>query len=481
MPLMHVRTGSIRTAALLAALLLLTAPLGAQGRRPAQPQGRYARSVLQTGQSAASSAGIGATPAFGATPVATVKRYRTVINGTAAYYYEGTLDPGTGFIEKFLFTVPVPRPTGPRPLLVVFHKFGTSHGDVFFNTTYLQEAIKRGWYLVCPLGAAQSHFSSIEAQVNTEFVLDWMSTHPAFKIDRTRVYGVGFSMGGGSVTNYAARHVDPAHLMLAALIDHSGGVALKDTLLNDPAVQPIFDFWFGNGSAGSADPWKMERSSVINFDNFTLQVEQDRDLARNLMHIPMRIVRASNDTIPYLSRQSDVLHAHMLALGKVPGQGYGYYILPYTGHSWSMLGESAACDWLQQFTLQVPSSGNTLADHDGVYFHFTLAQDQANAFTPFVWNADPPANRLSLSGTGNLKRLTADTAALGLGTGQTLTVDFATADGSGDEVGFSGWPKFPTNVLRDGVAWPAWSYNAVSKLLVLFELDGGAHTWKVIP
>jgi len=476
---MHVRTRSIRTAALLAALLLLGAPLGAQTSRPAQ--GRYARSVTQTGQSGASSTGIGATPGFAFPAATTITRHRTVVNGMAAYYYEGTLDPGTGFIEKFLFTVPLPRPSAPRPLLVVFHKFGSSHGDVFYNTTYLQQAIQRGWYLVCPLGAAQNHFSSIESQVNTQFVLDWMTNHPAFKIDRTRVYGVGFSMGGGSVTNYAARHVDPAHPMLAAIIDHSGGVALKDTLLNDPFVQPIFDFWFGNGSAGSADPWKMERSSIVNFDNVTLQVEQDTDLARNLMHVPMRIVRASNDTIPYLSRQSDVLHGHMLALGKVPGQSYGYYVLPYTGHSWSMLDEGAACDWLQQFTLKLPSSASTLADHDGAYFHFTVAQDQANAFSPFVWNADPAANRLSLSGTANLKRLTANTAELGFKTGQTLTVDFAPADGLGDEVAFSGWPLFPSNVLRDGVPWPAWSYNAVSKLLVLYELDGGAHTWKVTP
>jgi acetyl esterase/lipase len=310
------------------------------------------------------------------------------------------VNAGTGYIETFIVQPPPNYWSAPaRPLLVVFHKFGVSQKDAVVNTSYFQEAWNRGWYAIAPLGAAQVHFSSIESQVNTEVVLDW--TKANFKIDGNRIYGVGFSMGGGAAMNYAARHVDPARTMFAAVVDHSGTVAISHAYAHDTSVGWMYEYWFGDGTPGSSDPWKMSRSSVIEIDGASSTVVPDASLAGNLTHIAMRIVRASNDTIPYLSTQADLLDQHLKSLGVKGGSRYAYYVIPYTGHSWDMLDEKPTCDWLATQTLVLPTGGHTVADHDGAYFDLTIAQDAANAFTPFDWNFDAAQNEFSLENTKN--------------------------------------------------------------------------------
>jgi dienelactone hydrolase len=325
----------------------------------------------------------------------------------------------------------------------------------------------------------------MQSQTNTEAVLDWILSNPAFAIDTTRIYGIGFSMGGGSVTNFAARHLDPARPMLAAIIDHSGGVALNNTYYNDPAARFILDFWYGNGSAGSADPWAMARSSVIDFDPLTFAVDPSSDLASNLVHIPLQIWRASTDPIFYVQTQCDVLASHLEnQLGLQVGPEYSYTVVPYTGHDWNMIDQAAACDWLAQFTLEIPTSGETLADHDGVYFHFYIEQDAPNAFTPFAWSIDTATNTLEIDQTHNLLRATVDLASTGLDPTQQLNVELGTLDGLPDEVKLVGVPAQPASMLRDGipaVAGASWTYNAQTQELSIQESDGAPHSWTAVP
>ncbi|HTF91050.1 MAG TPA: alpha/beta fold hydrolase [Planctomycetota bacterium] len=393
-----------------------------------------------------------------------------------------TLYPPTPFVEPFNLMVPTPMPMDPAPLLVVFHKYGSSHNDVLQNTDFVKECAKRGWFLVCPLAGSKKHFGSLESQVNTEAVLDWMLANATLRIDRQRIYGIGFSMGGGAALNYAARHRDPAHAMFAALINHSGGVSINNTYLHDPPVRFILDFWFGDGSAGSADPWNMTRSSVIDFNSATLIVDPTTDLARNLGSTPLATWRPSVDTISYLPEQNDVLDHHLqTALGRVPGPTYSYNVVTFIGHLWRMIDASAACDWLGQFTLQVPASGRTLADHDGIYERFYLEQDAAGAFTPIDWSLDAQSNALHVGATANLKRLSIDPIAAGLTNTAPLLVTTASADATGDEIVITHWPQFPSALLRDGIATASWTYDPQTLELTLFESDGAAHTWLVTP
>lgn len=386
---------------------------------------------------------------------------------------------GTGYKEKFLVFEPSPPPVTPQPMLVIFHKFGANHLDAWDDTTYVQEAAQRGWYLVCPLAAENMNFASMPSQANTELALGWMTNN--LLIDPDRTYGIGFSMGGGCVTSFAARHLDPLGPRFAAIIDHTGGVALNNTYYHDQPVRFVLDYWFGDGSPGSADPWEMARSSVIDFDPISLAVNADWNMARNLLHMPQWVVRASNEPIAYLNTQCDVLDGHLQTLGLQPGPTYGYYIMNYTGHEWSMLDETSACDFLAQFSLQIPQGSRTLADRDGVYFHFDVTQDAAGAFTPFDWSIDPGGNKLTIEDTANLSRLAVDLLAAGLDVASQLEVDLSTTDGLGDEILLPGYATQPLAVLRDSLPTSSWSWSGATQELLLMETDGGSHAWVIQP
>jgi pimeloyl-ACP methyl ester carboxylesterase len=391
--------------------------------------------------------------------------------------FEITLHPGAGYTEKFLFAPA--NSAVPRPLLVAFHKFGVSQLDILDHTSFFREGIQRTWHVVAPLGASGVHFSSIPSQINTEAVLNWVKNH--YLVDTTRVYGVGFSMGGGAVLNYAARHLDPAKLMFAAVVNHTGVISLEDAYVKEPGSQFIMDFWFGTNMPGTARPWDMQRSSVLSIDPVTLQIDDDASLARNLMHLRSLTYRASNDPTAYLIPQNDMLHSHLVGLGAQPGE-HDEIVLNGSVHTWDLINEHTVCNWLMTQHLTLPTSGNTLADRDGNYFNFVVGQDTVDAFTPFVWNVNAAGNSFDLSATANLRRLSIKTAAVGLQPNASFTATLATADGAADELELLAWGHLPTNVLRDNVATTSWTYDATSGNLVLLETSGAAaHTWKVLP
>ncbi len=428
-------------------------------------------------------------PGSSSVNVVSVAAQTAQLGGQKVLFYAVTILPASGFTEVFAVFVPAQVP-GPQPLLVGFHGYGFSAGDVPYNTTMLFEAKNRNWYLCAPLGGSQVNFSSTVAQVNTQAVLDFMLANFS-DIDTSRIYGIGFSMGGGWALNYAARHLDPQRPMFAALVNHTGGVALKNTLLNESLpppdytfVQSVFDFWFGNSTQGSALPFEMARSSVVNFDATTLAVEQDQDLARNILHVPTRSVRAAGEPIAYLTTQNDVLHSHFLSLGRQVGPTYDYQVVPGTVHNWSTLNMKQACDFVGQFTLNLPTSASTLADANGKYFYFDVQQDVAGSFTRFDWTLQSAFNKLTLLSTKNLKRVTIDMTVAPLVSTSNLQLDLAAADGLADEVAVVKWPSLPTAVTRDTlpmVLGVNYTYDAPTQTLVLLETDPLQHAWIVTP
>ena len=388
----------------------------------------------------------------------------------------------SGYREDVM--VYAPDQSQPRPLLVVFHKWGVSHLDAWVNTTYFQEAQKRGWHVLAPLSASGVHLNSLAGQKNTEYAIDWALAN--FNIDRDRIYGVGFSMGGAAVANFAARHLDPGRFMFAAIVDHTGGVSHVDTYANSgPNAQYPFDFWFGDPFAipyEPADPWEMTRSSVIDFDPQTLVVDTDTDLARNLTHVAVKVHRITNEPAPtaYLETQTDVFVSHLLSRGGTPILD----IVPYAAHTWDSLDERSALSFLDPWTLRVPTNANTLADTDGKYFFFHVHQDAPNAFTPFSWSLNGPQNKVLIWRTRNLGQIDFDLPASGLKTDQTLRVVLDTNDGLADHVLIQGWPSNPADVLRDGVSQVGAGttiYDAQKLELLILEWDGGQHVWDVVP
>lgn len=383
--------------------------------------------------------------------------------------------PGVGN-ERFLFQET--NPSTPRPLLVVFHRWGVSYYDALFNTRYFQEAWARGWYCVAPFGGNQTHFSSIPSQLRLEGVFDWIDAR--YPIDRTRVYGVGFSMGGNAAGNYAARHLDPDQFNFSGIVSLSGALSHEDTYLSDPTAVQRFNELFG-GPSQIAQPWQMQRSSLFSFDPFTQSTLPNTDLARNLLHISTAAFRATGD-IPYLMPQNDLLHQHMLSLGANPLQ-HSLTIVPTVPffHAWNIANERNVCDWLRTKRLQLPSSGSTLADRGGRWIYFEVEQDVAGAFTPFDWDVQTATNVLSISKTRNLTHLKVHTIDAGIDRNSLLTVGLANSDGAPDLLTMLDWPIRPTEVLKDGLTTADWNHDGNTGELTLLENDSSPHVWTVVP
>ena len=392
-------------------------------------------------------------------------------------WYEVTIQPGTGFAERFL--VQESNGNGPRPVLVVFHKFGVSHYDALLNTSFFAEARRRNWFCVAPLSSGQTHFSDARSHVHTEAVLEWVRT--SFSVDTARVYAVGFSMGGGAAMNYAARQLDPTGLMIAAVFNQSGILSHEDTYPQSGAtVQQIYDSRFGNGQPGSATPWNLQRGSVFSFDPLSLAVVPNTDLGRNLLHLSTHTTRATGD-IPYLITQNDLFHQHQLGLGALPSR-HLLTVVNYPGHSWDAVSETTVCNWLRSQSLALPSAASTLADANGRFFHFHVEQAIAGVFSPFTWSVSAASNAVSITGTANLQRVRVETADAGLDPLQPLAVTTACADGQPDQIVLEGYSLVPAQVLRDGVPTVSWSHDGQLGRLTLDETDGlAAHVWTVIP
>lgn len=385
---------------------------------------------------------------------------------------------GTGYSEDFM--VYAPDQSKPRPMLVAFHKYGVSQNDIWINTRFFQEAVRRKWHIIAPLSASGVHMGSQEGQKNTEDALDWMMAN--FNIDRDRIYGVGFSMGGGAVANFAARHLDHNRYAFAAIFDHTGGIAHWDTYAQSPGTQFVFDFWFEDpNSPGELSPFLMAQACLLDFDPNTLVVKLNNNLARNLVTVPTKVTRASLEPLStaYLQKQCDIFVNHLMGLGGT----VIYEIVPFFGHTWAMLDEREVVDWLGVHRLKVPATHRTLADSNRRYWHFDVTQDAGGDFTPFLWTVDTVANSLTLQNTRNLTRLGVDMASAGLLTDQPFTVTLSTTDNLSDEVALQGWPTTPTTVHRDGVQqFVNWTYQSTEQLLTLQEWDGTtAHTWVVTP
>jgi len=402
--------------------------------------------------------------------------------------YNVTLrNTGSGYKELFVLQVPSNPAPGPRPLVVAFHRFGVSHADALLNTSFPAECEARGWYFVAPLGGSQAHFSSQVALINTRRVLDVVQQ--LCPIDPARVYGVGFSMGGGAALNYAARSLDPASLRFAAVVNHTGTTSTAHAFANelddnDADDGPIpgganleandwMEFW--HGGTPLTKPFAYQQSSLFQLDPLTNQITNGLDLTRNLKSIKLQSWLAASDPMLYLADQTLAFGNH----ASNQGVDHAMHILPGNTHTWDTLDENAICNWFSGWTLQLPSSGSLVADGDGQkLYEFRIWKDQADGFAPFQWLLDPGMNRLNFYGTQNLKRVEFDAAEGGLAYAGALRINHSNFDGTSDELLLLNVPSAPVQVLLNGNP-VGGSYDAQAGTFLLTTPAGVAGQWVV--
>jgi len=413
----------------------------------------------------------------------------------------------TAFAEEFFVQLPPsPSKTTRSPLLVAFHKFGSTALDIPVNTDFEQECFDRNWFLVAPLGASPKSFSSISSQLNTEVVIELMVERFGAYIDSNRIYGVGFSMGGGNVMNYAARHLDPSRPMFAAIINHTGPVSLRQNYIEQPNNQFIMDLWYG----GDPDqfPFKYARSSVL--DIFSVdngggigpgpigpgpigpgpiggggtsskdyRINFKDSVIGNLSHVPLYIVRAKNDPLTYISAQLDLLTDYL----STTDQDYVYKkVGGVTQHLWSTLNETNTLNWAAGKTLQLPTRAFTMADRNDTYFYFDVKQEGSGRFTRFSWEILQAENELHILRTDNLRQIGFDVGATGLDATRALELQLSARDNLGDLVRITGYDTAPASVTRNGQHTRNWRYDATTKVVYLREKVGGdIQTWVIEP
>lgn len=387
-------------------------------------------------------------------------------------------DPGTGWQESILLGIP-PSPLPSPPLLVMFHGYGVSEWDCYYNTSIMKDAMRRGWYVVAPLGAHQLNYGITYSQQNVEFVLDWMLSWSG--VDPSRIYGIGFSMGGGGMASYAARHLDPDHARFAAMVNHTGSVSLShlhSTVLNPAVLEDPQMF----GGPPSQFPFEYAQCSMFDLDDLTLTIDPNTDMARNVVNIPVLDVVASNEPPATMNLRTQTLSMHnwMGILG-----GIETLLQPIASqHSWLTLDPTVALDFLEQHTLSVPVTGThkVLADRDGGWHHFVVYQTTAGAFTPFRWTMLPSLNRIAIDKTQNLHRIAVDSAALGLDTTRTVQVMFGTSDGTSEVITLTDYPQPPTAVRRAAAPTTNYWWDAQSETLTLYEYSAANYPlWTITP
>ncbi len=192
--------------------------------------------------------------------------------------FESSFDKSTQLAAAY---VPEDCKSNASPLLVVAHCFGADR-KAAKSLGYYEEAENRGWLVVCPelhghRTAGATSFAAIEAQRDLIDAIDWMSAH--YRVDRSRVYLVGRSMGG----------------MLAALM----AAKYPDRFACVVAGQGISDFveWTRNAPATLREAIKTECLALTGEVQFDYERRSAIRYAPNFRYVPLIVWHGSNDSI----------------------------------------------------------------------------------------------------------------------------------------------------------------------------------------
>ena len=385
--------------------------------------------------------------------------------------------PGHAYQERFVIGIPQQMQT-PAPVLTLFHGYGEDPTQVVQRTDLVSLALARGWVVFIPLGAHHFHYGIDYAQENIEDTFAFIASR--LPLDLDRVYGVGFSMGGGAAASFAARHLDPNGIRFAALVNHTGTNSLRATYhtSNDSL---LFRSPLMFGGSPTEEPFGYLQSSAIDLDVFTGGVDPSQEMARNLARIPTQHWFATFDVNQSIVEQTTALDGRMTALGATTEQ----ISVPSAAHSWATLDAQAVLDWLDPKRWNPPAPGDvtrTLADRSGRWYDLEITQRTNGAFTPVLWSGQPGPNALYLVGMENAAAIRTDLARVGLDAGRTIHVIAQALDGEAPTIVLEGFDAQPFSVQLSGSGAPSWSFDAAVGTLTLEETGQASWSqWRIVP
>jgi hypothetical protein len=403
------------------------------------------------------------------------------------YHPEGVVaevivnDTPSGFKEKAILYLPMDSiALGPRPMLVVFHQFGKTHNDVWQNTTLIDECRARGWFCLAPLGGTKTNFASLPSQANVELILSCAQSVFGTWLDRTRIYAIGFSMGAGDASTYAARHLDPWKPIFAAVHLHTGNHDKGYVWQTEPGVREILEFWFGG--TPNEEPFAYRQASTVEIGFPSNMLIAGDHLGRNLQHTGTYSFYALDDPFTNLKIAATRFYQYVNSFSTLADGGVNTADLsglPFA-HTWASLDQHAACDWLAGHQLSLPTSGRLVVDRKAQCWWYRIEPDAPEQFATLDWSIDLAARSASATNTQRLLRTELPYLLCGFAAGP-LTVTTSSFDGSTDEFVLTGLLAGPQSVSLAGspaVSGSDYAFDASTGRLVLFA-SGAAQTWTI--
>ncbi|MBI4882118.1 MAG: hypothetical protein HY812_21025 [Planctomycetes bacterium] len=388
---------------------------------------------------------------------------------------------GTNFVEIIQIMTPYGfDPAGPDlPLILVFNGWGLSAFSFFNGMSDIpDEANARGWLVVAVTCLDDKSYGWIVGQIGVEVALKYVSAH--YPVDEDRVYGVGWSAGGGSIASYAARHLDPAAPMLAAIATNAGSYDLVDVYDNsDSAGKAIFEHPnLFQGPPTGATLWNYLRTQTETKNIATGNVIEIQSQMRNLLNTPIYHVYSTDDTIVYLPNQSALLAQYMTTHGAdYTGQTFSGLPDP---HTWDLLPGPATLSWFDTHTLErEPPALSLSADRSGWYYWAKLTLLSPITFGTLLCTPDQVANHLEIGGVSNLTELRLDPPASQFNSAVDFTLTFTAANAVPIDLVIEDVPGRPSEVLQGSLPFTNWEFNAADGELAL-ELPPGVTALSVV-
>lgn len=375
---------------------------------------------------------------------------------------------GTSFKERIQVMTPCGfNPAGPDlPLIMVNNGWGLSAASFFNGMSDIpDEANSRGWLVVAFTQLDDQSFGVVPLpQQNVERALDWVLAN--YPVDEDRIYGVGWSGGGGSIVSFAVRHLNPDRPMLAALVSNAGSYDLINTYNNEvPSVQAIMEnVALLKGPPSGTTLWQYLLSHCEEVQSGP-SVVVDRAKIRNLLHIPVFHTWSTDDSIVYLRNQNQAFAAYLQSIGaNITTQSFTGLI---DSHSWDLVDAKAALDFLQQYTVnRYPESFDVLADRNLTYYWVSAALRVQKILTPIVCSVDTAMNHVDID-VKNILTLDVQPPQALLDRSENFSISFTTTDNASSTLVFHDVVSPPTYVLYGVEMYDAWSHDGGAQTLTI--------------
>ncbi len=365
------------------------------------------------------------------------------------------LDTGTANFEIFWYQIPLSyNPLGADiPLVVAYHGFGQSAQSVHLNSTVDDEADARGWLYLSVTGIDDQLFGTAAVQENVRAAILWMIAN--FNVDEDKIYGVGFSLGGGVMANMASRFRDPEDIMFASVASVSG--AYDNTAsynLGDPALQAWLEQPFNYGGPPTTVPFSYRRTSALYFDPATYPPIPGTLLGAESMGTGLHTtpVYAVWDIFDGTNgpKQNPQLNIYVESLGgTVDDHPIISGIQPPGNHSWTVLDEVEMFDYFDgKSTDRWPSDVYSLVDRDTAVSFFHFNTEEVEEFGTIEAHANPGLGSLVIANVFNATDVIVDVTEAGLDGIWPLRVTVTNPDIRGIPVVLGGFDLPPSYVLK---------------------------------